>query len=123
MLGTVVLEDAVDLLHLRDGGHVAQENGDLEQRFQNDLAPAAQRHQMVHTAHQNRGQHREEQDREQAADEGSRPQQHVLRLFAEVVSHPFFKGGLLLFGVVVVAHAHLCGVHHVPVAHDETFHH
>ena len=49
--------------------------------------------------------------------------QRVLGFFAQMLPHPFFKGGLLLGGVVVVPHAHLCRVHHVAVAHDHAFDH
>ena len=123
MLGPVVLEHAVDLLHFGDGDHIAQEDGHLQDRFEDDLAPPAQREQPVDAAHQNGRQHREQQDGKQSAQHGGNAQQDILGLFAQMVAHPFFKGGLLLFGVVVVAHAHLCGIHHVPVAHDEALHH
>ena len=40
-----------------------------------------------------------------------------------MVAHPFFKGRFLGFGVVVVAHAHLCGIHHIAVAQNEALDH
>ena len=123
MLGTVVLEHAVDLLHVRDAHHVGQEDAHFEQCFQHHLAPAAQRHKVVHAAHEEGGQHREQQDRQQAAQHSRHGQQGILGLFAQVFAHPFFKGSLLLGGVVVVAHAHLGRVHHVAVAHDEALDH
>ena len=123
MLGPVVLEHPVDLLHPGDGGHVGQEDGDLEHRLQHHLGPAAQRHQMVQAAHQHRGQNGEEQDGKQPADHGSRRQHDIFGLFAQMVTHPFFKGGLLFGGVVVIPHAHLCRVHHVLVSHDQAFDH
>ena len=123
MLGPVVLKHPVDLFHLGDGSHVRQKDAHLEHRFEDDFAPAAQRHQMIQPAYQHRGQHGKEQDGKQAAHHGSRRQQNVLGLFAQMVAHPFFKGGFLGLGVIVVAHAHLCRVHHVAVAHDEALDH
>ena len=123
MLGTVVFEDTVDLLHLGDGHHVGQKDGDLEQRFEDDLRPAGQDDHLAETAHQHRGQNGEEQDGEQTAHKGRTGHQDVFGLLAQMLAHPFFKGGLFLFGVVLVAHAHLCGVHHVPVAGNEALDH
>ena len=123
MLCAVVFEHPVDLFHLRDSHHITQEDGDFQDRFQHHLAPASQRDQMVQPAHEDRRQDREEQNREQSADDRSRRQQDVLGLFAQMVAHPFFKSRLFLFGVVVVAHAHLRGVHHVAIARDEALDH
>ena len=123
VLGTVVLEHPVDLLHSGNTRHIGQEDSDLEHSFQHHLAPAAQRDKTAHTAHDEGGQHRKEQDRQQAAHHGGTGQQGILSLLAEMLSHPFFKGGLLFLGVVVVPHAHLSGVHHVVVAHDQAFNH
>ena len=123
VLGTVVLEHPVDLLHSGNARHIGQEDSDLEHSFQHHLAPAAQRDKTAHAAHDEGGQHRKEQDRQQAAHHSGAGQQGILSLLAEMLSHPFFKGGLLFLGVVVVPHAHLSGVHHVAVAHDQAFDH
>ena len=123
VLGTVVLKHAVDLLHLGDGHHIGEEDANFQHRFQHHLGPAAQCYKVVHAAHDEGGQHGEQQNRQQAAQYGGTGQQCVLCLFAQVVAHPFFKGSLFLFGVVVVTHAHLSRVHHVAVAHDQAFDH
>ena len=123
VLGPVILEHAVDLFHLRDGRHIAQEDGHLEQCFQYHLAPAAQRKQAAHTAHDHRGQHREQQNGKQAAYHGSSAQQNILGLGAKVFAHPLFKGRFLLSRVIIVAHADLGGIHHVAIPCDQTFDH
>ena len=123
MLCTVVLEHAVDLLHFGDAHHIGQEDGHLQHGFQHHLAPAPQRQQTVHPAHKEGGQHGEQQNRQQTAQHRRHGHQRILGFFAQMFPHPFFKGGLLLGGVVVVPHAHLCRVHHVAVAHDHAFDH
>ena len=123
VLGTVVLKHAVDFLHLGDGHHIGEEDANFQHRFQHHLGPAAQCYKVVHAAHDEGGQHRKEQDRQQTAHHGGTGQQGILSLLAEMLPHPFFKGGLLFLGVVVVPHAHLSGVHHVVVAHDQAFDH
>ena len=123
VLCAVILENAVDLLHLGDGHHVAEEDGHFQHRLEDDSRPAGQGDHLAEAAHQHRRQDGEQQDSEQAAHEGRTGHQDVLGLLAQMVAHPFFKGGLFLFGVVLVAHAHLSRVHHVVVAGDEALYH
>ena len=123
VLGPVVLEHPVDLLHFGDAHHIGQEDAHLEHRFQHHLGPAAQRDKMVHAAHDKGGQHSEQQNGQQPAQNGCAGQQSVLGLFAQMLPYPLFKSGLFLFGVVVIAHADLGGVHHIAVTHDQAFDH
>ena len=98
VLGPVVLEHPVDLLHFGDAHHIGQEDAHLEHRFQHHLGPAAQRDKMVHAAHDKGGQHSEQQNGQQPAQNGCAGQQSVLGLFAQMLPYPLFKSGLFLFG-------------------------
>ena len=64
--------------------------------------PAPQRQQTVHPAHKEGGQYGEQHNRQQTAQHRRHGQQCVLGFFAQMLPHPFFKGSLLLGGVVVV---------------------
>ena len=123
MFGPVVAEHPLDLLHPGDEEHIPQEDGHFQHTLQDDPGPAAQLDKVADAGRHQSGQDGKEQDGPEAPHDSRAGQQGFFGLFAQVLPHPLFKGGLLFFGVVVLPHADLGRVHHVPVAHDQALDH
>ena len=123
VFGAVVAEHPLDLLHPGDQVHIGQENPHLEDALNQDPDPPAQFHKMPQRCHHQGGQDGEEQNGSQAAHHGRAGQEDFLGFFTQMLPHPFFKGGLLFFLVVVVPHADLGRIHHIPIAHNQALDH
>ena len=121
VLGAVVAEHPLDVLHVAHQSQVADEDGDFQHAFQQSPYPVQGQH-LAQQAHNGGGQHHEQHQGQHAPQHRRQTHDKVLGLFSQMLIDPFVQ--LALLGLKgLLPHADLGGVHQAPVAHDQALDH